>query len=67
MTTEIKELFVEELTLLKKIKKYGKILDDAFIDHLWELSMKEALKKSIKDFSFIAPSEYADRLQLMKS
>ena len=24
MTTEIKELFVEELTLLKKIKKYGK-------------------------------------------
>lgn len=30
------------------------------------LSMEEALKKGIKDFSFIAPSKYADRLQLMK-
>ena len=36
MTTEIKELFVEELTLLKKIKKYGK-------DHLQ--GKQERIKK----------------------
>lgn len=36
MTTEIKELFVEELTLLNKIKKYGK-------DHLQ--GKQERIKK----------------------
>lgn len=30
------------------------------------LSMEEALKKGIKEFSFIVPTKYADRLQLMK-
>ena len=30
------------------------------------LSMEEALRKGIKDFSFIAPAKYSDRLQLMK-
>ena len=30
------------------------------------LSMEEAVKRGVKDFSFIAPSKYTDRLQLMK-
>lgn len=30
------------------------------------LSMEEALKKGIKEFSFIVPTKYADRLHLMK-
>ena len=60
LTDDLKEFEDQLMVFLSNSKKMISFA------HSNLLSMKEALKKGIKDFSFIAPSKYADRLQLMK-
>lgn len=60
LTEDLKEFEDQLMVFLSNIKKMISFA------HSKLLSMEEALKKGIKDFSFIAPSKYADRLQLMK-
>lgn len=60
LTEDLKEFEDQLMVFLSNSKKMISFA------HSKLLSMEEALKKGIKDFSFIAPSKYADRLQLMK-
>ena len=60
LTDDLKEFEDQLMVFLSNSKKMISFA------HSNLLSMEEALKKGIKDFSFIAPSKYADRLQLMK-
>lgn len=60
LTEDLKEFEDQLMVFLSNSKKMISFA------HSRLLSMEEALKKGIKDFSFIAPSKYADRLQLMK-
>ncbi len=60
LTDDLKEFEDQLMVFLSNSKKMISFV------HSNLLSMEEALKKGIKDFSFIAPSKYADRLQLMK-
>ena len=60
LTYDLKEFEDQLMVFLSNSKKMISFA------HSNLLSMEEALKKGIKDFSFIAPSKYADRLQLMK-
>ena len=60
LTEDLKEFEDQLMVFLSNSKKMISFA------HSKMLSMEEALKKGIKDFSFIAPSKYADRLQLMK-
>lgn len=60
LTEDLKEFEDQLMVFLSNSKKMISFA------HSKLLSMKEALKKGIKDFSFIAPSKYTDRLQLMK-
>lgn len=60
LTEDLKEFEDQLMVFLSNSKKMISFA------HSKLLSMEEALKKGIKDFSFIAPSKYTDRLQLMK-
>ena len=60
LTEDLKEFEDQLMVFLSNSKKMISFA------HSKLLSMEEALKKAIKDFSFIAPSKYTDRLQLMK-
>ena len=60
LTEDLKEFEDQLMVFLSNSKKMISFA------HSKLLSMEEALKKGIKAFSFIAPSKYADRLQLMK-
>lgn len=60
LTEDLKEFEDQLMVFLSNSKKMISFA------HSKLLSMEEALKKGIKDFSFIAPSKYSDRLQLMK-
>ncbi|MDE7378865.1 MAG: hypothetical protein K2N13_07920 [Paraprevotella sp.] len=60
LTEDLKEFEDQLMVFLSNSKKMISFA------HSKLLSMEEALKKGIKDFSFIAPLKYADRLQLMK-
>lgn len=60
LTEDLKEFEDQLMVFLSNSKKMISFA------HSKLLSMEEALKKGIKDFSFIAPSKYVDRLQLMK-
>lgn len=60
LTEDLKEFEDQLMVFLSNSKKMISFA------HSKLLSMEEALKKGIKDISFIAPSKYADRLQLMK-
>lgn len=60
LTDDLKEFEDQLMVFLSNSKKMISFA------HSNLLSMEEALKKGIKDFSFIAPSKYTDRLQLMK-
>lgn len=60
LTEDLKEFEDQLMVFLSNSKKMISFA------HSKLLSMEEALKKGIKYFSFIAPSKYADRLQLMK-
>lgn len=60
LTEDLKEFEDQLMVFLSNSKKMISFAQSKL------LSMEEALKKGIKDFSFIAPSKYADRLQLMK-
>lgn len=60
LTEDLKEFEDQLMVFLSNSKKMISFA------HSKLLSMEEALKKGIKDFSFIAPTKYADRLQLMK-
>lgn len=60
LTEDLKEFEDQLMVFLSNSKKMISFA------HSKLLSMEEALKKGIKDFSFIAPSKYANRLQLMK-
>lgn len=60
LTEDLKEFEDQLMMFLSNSKKMISFA------HSNLLSMEEALKKGIKDFSFIAPSKYANRLQLMK-
>ena len=60
LTEDLKEFEDQLIVFLSNSKKMISFA------HSKLLSMEEALKKGIKDFSFIAPSKYTDRLQLMK-
>ena len=60
LTEDLKEFEDQLMVFLSNSKKMISFA------HSKLLSMEEVLKKGIKDFSFIAPSKYTDRLQLMK-
>lgn len=60
LTEDLKEFEDQLMVFLSNSKKMISFA------HSKLLSMEEALKMGIKDFSFIAPSKYTDRLQLMK-
>ena len=60
LTEDLKEFEDQLMVFLSNSKKMISFA------HSKLLSMEEALKKGIKEFSFIAPSKYANRLQLMK-
>ena len=60
LTEDLKEFEDQLMVFLSNSKKMISFA------HSKLLSMEEALKKGIKDFSFIAPSKYTDILQLMK-
>ena len=60
LTEDLKEFEDQLMVFLSNSKKMISFA------HSKLLPMEEALKKGIKDFSFIAPSKYTDRLQLMK-
>lgn len=60
LTEDLKEFEDQLMVFLSNSKKMISFA------HSKLLSMEEALKKGFKDFSFIAPSKYTDRLQLMK-
>lgn len=60
LTEDLKEFEDQLMVFLSNSKKMISFAQSKL------LSMEGALKKGIKDFSFIAPSKYADRLQLMK-
>lgn len=60
LTEDLKEFEDQLMVFLSNSKKMISFA------HSKLLSMEEALKKGIKDFSFIAPSKYTDKLQLMK-
>lgn len=60
LTEDLKEFEDQVMVFLSNSKKMISFA------HSKLLSMEEALKKGIKEFSFIAPSNFADRLQLMK-
>lgn len=60
LTEDLKEFEDQLMVFLSNSKKMISFA------HANLLSMDEAVKKGIKDFSFIAPSKYANRLQLMK-
>lgn len=60
LTEDLKEFEDQLMVFLSNSKKMISFA------HSKLLSMEEALKKGVKEFSFIAPSKYVDRLQLMK-
>lgn len=60
LTDDLKEFEDQLMVFLSNSKKMISFA------HSNLLSMEEALKKGIKEFSFIVPTKYADRLQLMK-
>jgi len=60
LTDDLKEFEDQLMVFLSNSKKM------IGFAHSNLLSMEEALKKGIKEFSFIVPTKYADRLQLMK-
>ena len=60
LTDDLKEFEDQLMVFLSNSKKMISFA------HSNLLSMEEALKKGIKKFSFIVPTKYADRLQLMK-
>lgn len=60
LTDDLKEFEDQLMVFLSNSKKMISFA------HSNLLSMEEALKKGIKEFSFIVPIKYADRLQLMK-
>jgi hypothetical protein len=60
LTCDLKEFEDQLMVFLSNSKKMISFA------HSNLLSMEEALKKGIKEFSFIVPTKYADRLQLMK-
>ena len=60
LTDNLKEFEDQLMAFLSNSKK---MISFAHSDLL---SMEEALKKGIKEFSFIVPTKYADRLHLMK-
>lgn len=60
LTDDLKEFEDQLMVFLNNSKKMISFA------HSNLLSMEEALKKGIKEFSFIVPTKYADRLQLMK-
>ena len=60
LTEDLKEFEDQLMVFLSNSKKMISFA------HSNLLSMEEALKKGVKEFSFIAPSKYVDRLQLMK-
>lgn len=60
LTEDLKEFEDQLMVFLSNSKKMISFA------HSKLLSMEEAIRKGIKDFSFIAPSKYKDRLQLMK-
>ena len=60
LTDDLKEFEDQLMVFLSNSKKMISFA------HSNLLSMEEALKKGIKEFSFIVPKKYADRLQLMK-
>lgn len=60
LTDDLKEFEDQLMVFLSNSKKMISFA------HSNLLSMEEALKKGVKEFSFIVPAKYADRLQLMK-
>ena len=60
LTDDLKEFEDQLMVFLSNSKKMISFA------HSNLLSMEDALKKGIKEFSFIVPTKYADRLQLMK-
>lgn len=60
LTEDLKEFEDQLMVFLSNSKKM------IIFAHSKLLSMEEALKKGVKEFSFIAPSKHVDRLQLMK-
>lgn len=60
LTEDLKEFEDQLMVFLSNSKKMISFA------HSKLLSIEEALKKGVKEFSFIAPSKYVDRLQLMK-
>lgn len=60
LTEDLKEFEDQLMVFLSNSKKMISFA------HSKLLSVEEALKKGVKEFSFIAPSKYVDRLQLMK-
>lgn len=60
LTEDLKEFEDQLMVFLSNSKKMISFA------HSKLLSMEEALKKGIKEFSFIAPSKYTNKLQLMK-
>ncbi len=60
LTEDLKEFEDQLMVFLSNSKKMISFA------HSKLLSKEEALKKGVKEFSFIAPSKYVDRLQLMK-
>ena len=60
LTEDLKEFEDQLMVFLSNSKKMISFA------HSKLLSMEEALKKGVKEFSFIAPLKYVDRLQLMK-
>lgn len=60
LTDDLKEFEDQLMVFLSNSKKMISFA------HSNLMSMEEALKKGIKEFSFIVPTKYADRLQLMK-
>lgn len=60
LTDDLKEFEDQLMVFLSNSKKMISFA------HSNLLSMEEALKKGIKEFSFIVPTKYADKLQLMK-
>lgn len=60
LTEDLKEFEDQLMVFLSNSKKMISFA------HSKLLSMEDALKKGVKEFSFIAPSKYVDRLQLMK-